>query len=400
MKFEPGNLFLRGWIILALSAVCTTAMAQNPTSDVQFGLSDGIRFNAPDSSLGLQIGLRLQTQLFDNIELDEDTYRPLRSQPRIQLRRARLQFKGYLLKNKFSYYMQLEFDRGQDYISDAQIRWHPGKAHTIGAGQFKLFEDRQNRMSAAKLQLVERAVVSGQFNEGYDMGVYWEASVVPQNSFGMKTYVAVTQGEMLNNPTATGGFHYIGRMEILPMGGFHSGGDYTATTLVPQPDPKLSLGFSGSYNMDAYSLYGSGFSSGTDSDILTLHADYIFKYQHFSMFGEFSWREVENEVLRISGDELISDVMGGYGFFVQSGLMVGPKVELAARYEEINPWSDDPLKRAFNYPSNHYSVGTNYYVSKHNLKIQSMLTLVEEMNRSINDRLVYFQPRLQFQLNF
>lgn len=371
-------------------------MAQNTSSGVNVGLSDGISFDAPDSSLGLQIGLRIQSQVFDNIELDEETYTPLRSQPRVQLRRARVRFKGYLLKNKFSYFIQLEFDRGESIISDAQIRWHPGKAHTIGVGQYKIFEDRQNRMSAAKLQLVERAVVSGRFTEGYDLGAFWEGSHVPQSSFGVKGYISVSHGELLNTPTAPGGFQYNTRMEFLPLGGFSSGGDYTATTLVREPDPKLSLGFSGSYNMDAYTLYGSDFSSSIDSDILTLYGDYIFKYAGFSTLGEFSWRDVENEVF----NGMLSDVMGGYGFFVQSGLMVSPKVEIAARYEQIRPESDHQLKRSLNNSSNHYSAGFNYYVAKHHLKIQSMLTLVEEMNRSINDRLVFLQPRLQFQLNF
>lgn len=394
MKFK--SLAFSGLLTIILFLTCSTVIAQESSSGLDIGLSDGINVNAPDSSLGLQIGLRLQSQIYDNIDLDEDSYLPVSSQPRVQLRRARLRFKGYLLKNKFSYFVQLEFDRGQSYISDAQIRWHPGKAHTIGVGQFKLFEDRQNRMSAARLQLVERAFVSGRFTESYDFGAFWEGTHVPQNNFGVKSYVSVTHGELLNTSTAPGGYQYNTRLEFLPLGSFASGGDYTATTLVREPDPKLSLGFSGSYNMDAYSLYGADFSSSIGTDILTLYGDYIFKYGKFSTMGEFAWREVENEVY----DGMLSDVMGGYGFFVQSGVMVSPKVEIAARYEQIRPHSDHQLKRISNYPSNHYSAGFNYYAYKHHLKIQGMVTLVEEMNEAINNTYLYLQPRVQFQLNF
>lgn len=386
----------RGWLTFILFLVCSVAAAQERPSGTDIGLGNGIRFDAPDSSLGLQIGFRLQTQLFDNMQLDDETFLPVRSQPRIQLRRARLQFKGYLLKNTYSYYMQLEFDRGEFLISDAHIRWHPGKGQTIGVGQYKMFEDRQNRFSAAKLQLVERAAVSGRFTDGYDMGFYWQGSFVPEDGFGAKTYVSVSQGELLNNPTAPGGYLYNARLELLPLGSFSSGGDYTAVTLVDEPDPKLTVGLSGSYNMDAFSLYGPDFSSSIDTEILTLHVDYLFKYRHFSTMGQFAWREVENEVF--NGN--LSEVMGGYGFFVQSGIMAGSRVELAARYERIRPESDHALKRTFNFPTNHYSLGLNYYVNNHNMKVQTMLTLVEENNESINDRVLFLQPRLQFQINF
>lgn len=387
-----------GFVILLSDALVAQPASTPPVIDV--GIDKGIRLHAPDSTLGMRIGFRLQSQFYSTVSLEDQSDRTEKTQARAMIRRARLMLMGYLLREEFTYFVNLQFDKGNADISDALVCWHPNKIHTVGVGQFRVFDDRQFRISSAYLQFVERSAVSNEFSQGYDIGAFWNGSWVPEDDVGLNLYLSATHGEWKNTPTADGGFLYTGRAELLPLGAFSAGGDYRGGGLDLQPDPKLSIGIAASHNSDARLAYGAGDQAGK-TDITSLFADVLFKYRHFSVLGEMAWRELENEHWQQpSGERLLPEMYSGYGTFLQVGRLVTPAVELNARYEMLRPEVNSNIERQHNNREDRYSLGATYYIHNHTLKIQGMITLADEYNRWLDQHERYLESRLQLQVNF
>lgn len=403
MRFRYQYRSLRRTFLSVFICSCLTGTltSQSSSQPLQVSLDRGIRFDAPDSSLGLKLGLRLQTQFYSTWSIEKEERSEVQSQAYTQLRRVRLLYKGYLLKEEVTYFVQHQFDRGKSSVSDATLEWHPSQAQTFGFGQFRVFEGRQFRISSSCLQLVERATVSNYFTHGYDLGAYWTGSWVPAGSPGVNFYISATRGERLNVPAAHGGYLYTGRVELLPFGSFERKGDYSDGALLFQPGPKLSVGLAVSLNQDAYLLYGEQYPGRENTGIKTMFADYIFKYGHFSSIGEFAWRDAGNQLLVPEGGEpVLSKVVSGSGFFLQMGYLTAPRMEMATRFETIRPEEYDETAGIINKREDRYTAGVTYYIHNHNLKLQGSITFVDDQEMEVNGHTRYLESRFQFQLNF
>lgn len=404
MKFLSGYTLKGTVIILFVISFSSSLYGQvNTAFPTQHKtlLDQGIRFNAPDSSVGIRVGFRLQPQLNSVVKLEQGGQPSRKSQVQSMLRRARVWFKGYVLDEEFNYFVNFWFDKGQSKIGDAVLEWRPNKNHLVGIGQFRVFENRQNRISSGCLQFVDRSRVSYYFTQGYDLGFYWNGIWVPADEPGFKLYVSASHGEGMNEPTASGGYLYTGRLELLPLGGFQSNADYTGGVLDLQPEPKLSIGLAASLNRDYHPLYGDRISMQDGVDVTSLFADAMFKYRSTSLLGEAYWRNVEEEVLEVPGiGPSISSMTGGYGYLLQAGRMVTRKLEIAARYETLRPEHDTELELLSNNREDRYGMGGSWYIHRQNLKIQADVVVVDEMDRGLNQHQRYLESRLQFQMNF
>jgi hypothetical protein len=70
---------------------------------------------------------------------------------------------------------------------------------------------------------------------------------------------------------------------------------------------------------------------------------------------------------------------------------VTSRVELAARYQQL-----DPTDTAANDRVDWTSVGANYYVRGHNLKVQADYTFKHEQDSQVNNDLLQVQLQLDF----
>jgi hypothetical protein len=87
------------------------------------------------------------------------------------IRRARLVLEGHIFGNDLTYKFQTDFGRGfvhlKDFMADAKIGDHV----FIRAGQWKKPFSRQQIISSANLELVDRAITDGAFRAGRDVGL-------------------------------------------------------------------------------------------------------------------------------------------------------------------------------------------------------------------------------------
>ncbi|MFT6936390.1 MAG: hypothetical protein ACJA1N_000686, partial [Saprospiraceae bacterium] len=201
-----------------------------------------------------------------------------------------------------------------------------------------------------------------------------------------------------------GGYHYIGRLEWLPMGEFTSKGDYVGADLKREKKPKLALAASYSLNQGASRQKQSGrFLIDTsenylNNDLRTIFVDMMFKYQGFSLMGEYAHKIVSDKEIRAQEDlrlELL-DAKGrsyytGKGFNIQAGYLFDNNVELSARYTSVLPDTDVSFVGI-----DEYTFGVSKYIVGHALKIQGDVSLINEAD-ALDNALRY---RLQMEFQF
>ncbi len=402
MKFRFGficsTFFVLSLHIITIAPLVAQDISTAP--EVEFGLDRGLRFNAPDSSFGLRFGARLQSQFNSTISLEKRGSRFVQNQTEAMLRRARILLKAHLLQDEFTYFVNVQFDKGQTGISDAIFCWHPNVQHTFGTGQFRVFDDRQYRISSAYLQFTERSIVSNEFSQGYDIGAFWNGRWIQPDDVGLKLYISVSHEEWKNASTAAGGFFYTTRVELLPLGEFNSKGDYRGGMLIVEPIPRLSIGFAASLNQDAHLTYAGVYDS-KGTDVKTLYTDFVYKYQYFSLSGELAWRRTDHTSLTdLIDEEFIHPMFSGYGFFLQAGRMINSMLELNTRFEALRQINEGDFERLHNPDIDRYSLGITYYMHDDNLKMQLACSLNDKTSTVRGRHERYIGSRLQFQLNF
>ena len=85
-----------------------------------------------------------------------------------------------------------------------------------------------------------------------------------------------------------------------------------------------------------------------------------------------------------------SDIQG-YGWYVQGGYLCHRFIELAVRYQELEPdihVSNDRLQWT--------SVGLNIYIREHNLKIQTDYTFKNEQGDDVDKDVFQIQLQLDY----
>jgi len=156
-----------------------------------------------------------------------------------------------------------------------------------------------------------------------------------------------------------------------PLGGY---GDYLGSYL--GSGRRLAIGVSAGYLPDAR-------IDATELDLTGLGADLFFNQGPATIQAEYaSYRE------NVTGGP---GSFTGKGWYVQGGYLVRPRIELAARFQQLDPTdtaTDDRLQWT--------SVGANYYIRAHNMKVQSDYTFKREQGQQTSNDL--FQ--VQFQLDF
>ncbi len=118
---------------------------------------------------------------------------------------------------------------------------------------------------------------------------------------------------------------------------------------------------------------------------------YAFGFDVFFNMGKFVFEAEYNEYFEDFTDNG-AETLDGKGWYAQAGYMIFPKIELAARYQELDPdnhINDDKIMWS--------TIGVNYYIRGHNLKVQGEYTFRKEQGTEINDNDLF---QVQLQLDF
>ncbi|AUP79027.1 porin [Flavivirga eckloniae] len=357
-------------------------------SDTSFG-KGLINFTAKDSSFSVKFAPRFQVRSVSSWDHDGDKYGS--PEHNFIVRRARLKFDGFAYSPKLRYKIELglsnrdisganQFNRNTPrYILDAVIMWHFAKNWELWAGQTKLPGNVERVVSSANLQLIDRSLLNSRFNIDRDLGVQLRHKTKLGKTFLMREKLAVSQGEGRNVTEGNeGGLQYTARLEFLPFGAFKSKGDYSQSDLKREETPKLMFAFNYDLNQDAVktrSVLGSYMlrSDGSlyETDITTIFADAMFKYQGFSLMAEYAKRTADDPVAtEIDGITTTGDiVLTGSAVNLQAGYLFKSNYEIAGRFT-----TTDYETITGRLPETQYTLGVNKFVVGHKLKVQSDLS--------------------------
>jgi phosphate-selective porin OprO/OprP len=141
---------------------------------------------------------------------------------------------------------------------------------------------------------------------------------------------------------------------------------------------RLSLGTNGSYLTNVRLgevLYDELFAWG---------ADIFFNTGPYTFEAEY---DLYNQISKGSSNSSIK----GFGYYLQAGYLILPMLEFAIRYQQLDPnknGADDKLYWT--------TIGFNFYMHGHNLKIQTDYTFKNEQNVKYDDDLFQIQLQLDF----
>jgi len=394
-----------GFVALGLLLTLTSVTAQN-ISNGTFG--KGIKIIAKDSSFSMKFSVRFQTlmvaqtQFVDNLQLDDVSTNML-------IRRSRLKFNGFVFSPKWEYKMEFglsnrdiggaipQTNNANRIILDAVVKWHFAKNTSLWFGQTKLPGNRERVISSQQLQFVDRSLLNSRFNIDRDAGVQLRHHFTAGNMV-IREIGSISSGEGRNiTTTNTGGYDYTARVEFLPMGKFAGKGDYSASDLKREEKPKLAIGITYDFNDGASrqrGQLGSYFDGPTPQrDLESFMADFMFKWNGFSMMGEFVDKQTDTGSPIVLGDtgQVIGSFFTGQGLNLQAGYLFKNNLEVSGRYTSIMPNS----KTGRN-DQTQYTLGVSRYIVGHALKVQSDFSYLEEEN--VDDPTLMF--RLQVEVAF
>lgn len=382
------------------------------TPDINLKFGKGLTIIAADSSMKFNATFRMQSLWNAQRSLEEGA----EWNTNLLIRRARLKFKGWAVNPRLKYKVELalsnnDLNTGSDFdqtsgapkiILDAVLKYKAHKYLEIWAGQTKLPGNRERVISSQALQMVDRSLLNSRLNIDRGIGLQFrsafkigQSEIRPMFSWDLGEGRNITTGNI-------GGYSYTGRVEVLPFGAFASKGDYVGSDLKREKTPKLAMGLSYNYNVGASKQKQSGkFLVDIDGDYLqnnleTFFADMMFKYQGFSLMGEYAHRIVAN--MSDIGDNLeqLVDANGrsyytGDAINIQAGYLLKNNIEMSARYTKISP---DRIASFTG--TDEYTLGLSKYIVGHNLKIQTDVSLIDKETAE-HESLRY---RVQFEFQF
>lgn len=387
--------------LLCLMLVATSIYAQDKTAN-KYG-KGLLNFVAKDSSYSVKFNIRMQ-QLF----VAQTTLSGELNQGDVTTnfftRRARLKFGGFAFNPKITYKLEIGLsnrdfgganastNNADKMILDAVVKWNFYKNFSLWLGQTKLPGNIERVISSQQLQFVDRSQLNSRFNIDRDQGIQLRHHFTIGNTL-IREIASVSQGEGRNIVNGNrNGFDYTGRLELLPFGAFTKKGDYSASDLQREATPKLLIAATYDFNDGAQNQRGQlGREMLTPAKLHTIFADLAFKYNGISVMAEYANKKAEDTPLVYDANNNIDDAFyTGSAINAQLGYLFKNNVELAGRITSVNP--EDITERT---DYNQYTLGVSKYVSGHNLKIQSDVTLTSENGLGTDDDFMF---RLQVEL--
>lgn len=396
---------------LIISAVLLTSIGIAQNISGKFG--KGLHFTAADSSMDMKLTFRFQTLFMTEQSMDVHNKLEDDFESWLMIRRSRLKMDGFVYKPELVYKVELalsnrdigvgsnstdagKFNNASSIVLDAVLKWKFAKNTELWFGQTKLPGNRERVISSQKLQFVDRSLLNNEFNLDRDVGVHLKHETKIGGQFLIKETGVISLGEGRNVTAANDdGFCYTGRIEMLPFGEFTKEGDYVGSDVEREKKPKLAIGVTYDYNDNARrsrGQLGSFIKNDTLSrDLQSIHADFMYKSNGFSMMGEYAKRFIAE------GDKYNTFYVGS-AYNIQAGYLFKNNIEIAGRFTQLRPekWSKSDSKFLASTKTDQFTLGLSKYLVKHNLKIQSDISTSLNDNDFHNYLMYRFQVEMQF----
>jgi hypothetical protein len=353
-----------------------------PTTPPKISYSDGqttVEFAGGSLSISNRVQFRFTEELPDDSLRLPGTENGGDAKGSFRIRRAKTELSGWVWRRELTYELQLSWAGAEagasttEPLEDFILSWDVSRKKTfqVTVGQFKVPLGRQELTSSNRLQFVDRDLLSFEFTRGRDIGVQLQGLL----GGGRVEYRAGvfngTPASRLGNDNDR--YQYNARVVFQPWGDVrYSEGDFES-----KDRPLLAVG--GQFeNNDLH-----GVTNATDFNTTILGADAVFKYRGLSLFAEYFDRRRKPE----TGESFDSN-----GFHAQAGFFVKRNVfEVAARYAGFDPSSlipDNDLREK--------GLALNYYLNKHNLKLQGDLRSLKDEARARTNKELRMQVQVRF----
>jgi hypothetical protein len=287
--------------------------------------------------------------------------------------RARLELGGYVLDPNMTFRLEIDGNTldevGGMSLLDAYVLYKAGEYFgdnpgilAFGAGQFKPYFLRQERVYAGHLQMVDRSLTNEFFNIGRNLGVWVQSELDP-----VFLSFAVTNGWQSANETPSNVDQvpsFIGKIDFSILG--QEGGKYVESNVSTSEDLQWTIGASFATDYDNGS---SEAGSAQDHAAYQFGIDTVFKWGILSLQAEYvgRWLNFPADNTIVGGD---GSTNYAHGLYVQGGVFLVPgALELTGRVSTV--WGVDG-------PNDGNGVevgpGINWYMSRdHRVKLQTDL---------------------------
>lgn len=267
---------------------------------------------------------------------------------RFRIRRAELKFSGDILGNeRFLYTVMIDPSQVTEdgtrksvlqdaYFTIGKIPFLPH--HAFQLGQFKLPSEEEGNRSSAKLDFAERSFVGRNIGDKRDIGAML-AGMWPYVDY----YAGVFNGAGQNASDTDDRKDLAGKIVLKPLAGLENWGNL---------------------ELDTFGYYRPGYGTGYSEK------------KRLGWGARYEWQQVSLKGAYVSFRD---GTVPGYGWYGQAGYyLISKKLEAVMRYEGY-----DPNELAANDAGRDYTLGLNYFIDKHNAKMQ--INWVHKDERSDNE---------------
>ena len=334
---------------------------------------NGTRLEFPDAGFKLKLNVQLQQRLTFK-SWDESEARGLDDELEFRTRRARLEASGSAVDGKVSFRLQNDFagkfdseGRRASDLKDAWLQLNMDDA-SFRMGQFKVPFSRQENVSSAKLQFLERSIANNRFDHDRNNGAMLHGDMA-----GLDYALAVVNGESTGEGRNRGAVdtNVLGALQVSTTDGDYNRGQES----YPGEDGS-------GWTAGAAVAIGEGTNAAGDFDSLSLNGDVGFRSGGTTVQAEYYYDSTDPS----GGGSSIDDT----GLYVQAGTFIAENCEIAGRYSAIfgdSSGSDTDLTE--------YSIVLNHYLKGHSVKMQLGVTFLETDNpagtKDTDDMFVDFQ---------
>jgi phosphate-selective porin len=323
----------------------------------------GLRFSFPKFELNWSNRMQLR-YTYD----DQDIVAPQSNKGSFRVRRFKTKLDGWIYTKDLTYEFQMNWvgitvaDNNTPILEDAVLQYDftkGKKAFMLKALQFKAPFGRQELTSSGNQQFVDRSIASVLFaparQVGLQIGGQFGNAQVPD----MLTYAGgVFNGNSIVKPANENDkYEYVGRVMFSPVGNV----GYSESNL-EHYDFRVSI--AGDYNNNNNLIVASdGTVTGFDNTG-EWGGDIVVK----ALGGLFAYFEYYTRNLETAAGVKTPQT----GFTAQLGWLFGDHLEVAGRWSETDLNTDRGDRNLIE-----KRVGLNYYINKHNWKIQTDFGLIE-----------------------
>jgi|AntRauTorckE5430_2_1112549.scaffolds.fasta_scaffold00141_3 hypothetical protein len=360
-----------------------------------YGLGSGLNFAFNEEAYQFNITGFLQPGYFsERVEGLEDVNQ-------YNSKRTFLQFGGAALKEKVSFFVQLDFSLTNP-LMDAWIGYEPIEQVKISFGQKQTFvNNREMTYREDRLQFVSRSMLSQSLSQtGREFGVFVESKFKLGNTMGIVPMAALTSGDGRNSfgedsrDSDIGGVKIGGRLDFYPLGFFKEGNELTNVDLEREDTFKFVIGVAGSHNDGASGADGESHGdfflfdeNGTNSlpDYSQLYTDVLMKYKGFSFLAEYANTSaagidkvfIDNAATQILAPQQISEFLAlGDSYNFQLGYITKNGYSFDVRYGSASAEFENYAGSILS-DMNETTFGLSKYFYKNALKVQASYSRIE-----------------------